>query len=414
MIKSLKRKFVISAMLSLLILIIIMLGGVALLGYYRMEQTADSMLQSLTAERKPPEPGSGRHPYPAFGYQVNENPAPANYFAATIKANGQIQSVDTMGRMEITQEDMEEYIRAALLEESPEGKTGSYKYVVSKETNRPTRIIFLDMSLQMQTLLNTIFASFLVGLICMALMFVILCFVSDRVIRPLARNIEKQQQFVSNAGHEIKTPLGIIMANTDAMELHLGENKWSKNIRNQTERMHGLMNGLLLLARMDEGAEALPVQPLNFSDLVKKAETGFEELIKSRKIQVKTEIADHIIIKGNPDLLEQLISILLDNAVKYTDECGDILVRLTTEGRRSKLTLENSVEVLPDVLPDTLFDRFYRANAARTQKDGGYGIGLSAARAITQMHGGKIEACYIGEHRIRFVVELPCVHTKFT
>lgn len=104
--------------------------------------------------------------------------------------------------------------------------------------------------------------------------------------------------------------------------------------------------------------------------------------------------------------MEQLINILIDNAVKYSNSGGEIITSLTGDGRKSKLAIENSIENLPDVPPETLFDRFYRANAARTQKDGGYGIGLSAARAIAGMHGGKIVATYVGTNRIRFAVEL--------
>lgn len=295
MIKSLRWKFIIAAMISLSILIVIIIGGIALLGYYKMEQVADGTLQSLATERKPPEPGGGRPPYPAFGYQINENPAPTSYFVAIINSDGQIQSIDTMGRLEITENDIEQYVGTALSGESLAGKIGAYKYVISMEANRPMRIVFLDMSLQMQTLLSIIFASFLVGLLCMVLMFFILFFVSGRVISPLARNIEKQRQFVSNAGHEIKTPLGIIMANTDAMELHLGENKWSKNVRSQTERMHGLMDGLLLLARMDEGAESLPRESVNLSDMVNRTVVDFSELAKKKQIQTRVEISDNII-----------------------------------------------------------------------------------------------------------------------
>lgn len=411
MIKSLRWKFIFATMISLLILIVIIIGGIAALGYYQMEQTANSTLQILATERKPPQRG-GKPQYPAFGYQISQTSIPSSYFVVSIDSNGQIQHIENKGMIELTEDNIEEYVTMALTKDSLESKIDSYKYVIVEEPNGFMRIVFLDMALQTQTLLNSIFASMVVGLICMVLMFIILYFVSERVISPLARNIEKQRQFVSNAGHEIKTPLSIIMANTDAMELHLGENKWSKHIRSQTKRMHGLMDGLLLLARMDEGTEALPREALNISDLVKKVTEDFSELAKNKQLHMEVKHLDTIIIQGNFDYLEQLLTILMDNAVKYANPNGDMIVSLTVEERKSKVVIENSVENLPDVPAETLFDRFYRANAARTQKDGGYGIGLSAARGIAGMHRGKIEAFYIGTNRIRFVVELPLFKDK--
>ncbi|MGF6375335.1 two-component system sensor histidine kinase CiaH [Clostridiales Family XIII bacterium PM5-7] len=408
MVKSLRRKFIIAAMVSLLILMTIVIGGVALLGYYQMEETADSMLQSLAEERKPFE--REKKPLPAFGYQISDSPKPSNYVEARINASGEIQFLEHKGMMELSEDEARTYVEQVLDEKNTEGKIGSYKYIVVKESSEMSRIVLLDMSLQMQTLLNTIFSSLLVGLICMVLMFFILFFVSGRVIRPVANNIEKQRQFVSNAGHEIKTPLGIIMANIDAMELHLGENKWSKNIRSQTERMHGLMDLLLLLARMDERADAVPMKNVNLSELVTMQQEAFLEPAQRCQVGINASVEEGLTAHGNPDYLEQLISILMDNAVKYANVGGDIFLQLTAEHKKNRLVVENSVEQLPDVSPDVLFDRFYRASAARTQKDGGYGIGLSAARAIAQMHGGKMEAVYAGDEgslRIRFVVELP-------
>ena len=406
MIASLRRKFMAAAMISLAILMGILTAGAAVLGYVRMERSAEETLKSLTEKRRPPGPGK-RPPYPAFGYRVNPDPMPAGVLIASVSPEGEVCSVEYLGMMELEEEEVRAIVRNALAEGASKGKTGSYKYVAAAEKDGSLRLFFLDMSFSTRILLNTVFALLLAGAISMGLLFVILFLVSGRVIRPLAENIEKQRQFVSNAGHEMKTPLGILMANTDALELYQGESRWSRNIRSQTERMHRLMESLLLLARMDEGGGGIPLEAVDWSCLAEKRAAEFAETARIRGIKIKTVLTEGLVVFAEPGYLDELLGILLDNAVKYGAAGEEVQVCLEAVGRKVRLTVENAVEVLPNVPPETLFDRFYRADAARTQKEGGCGIGLSAARAIVQMFRGRIEASYLGENRIRLLVELP-------
>lgn len=394
-------------MISLFILILILVTGITVMGYYQMERTADEMLKILTNERRPPEM-NGRPPSPMFGYQINESNILAGHFIAVLSDDYKVLTIEFIGMTGNDKDEAVKYVNEALASGKNYGKVGSYKYLLNN--TKPIRMFFLDNSLQVRMLVNTVTASCLAGLGCMILMFIILFLVSGRVIQPIAHSIEKQRQFVSNAGHEIKTPLGIIMANTDAMELHVGENRWTRNIRSQTKRMSGLMNQLLLLARMDEGLSEIPFELVELSEIVKNTTGCFHELAEVKSIQVHTNIEDEINIQGNKDSLEQLVNIVLDNAVKYTDADGEIIINLFTDGKRYKLTVENTIDELPNAPPSALFDRFYRANVARTQKDGGYGIGLSVAYAIVKMHNGKIDASYIGEHRIKFNIEFEKRH----
>ena len=235
------------------------------------------------------------------------------------------------------------------------------------------------------------------------LLFVIL--LSKKAILPIAENIEKQKQFVTDAGHEIKTPLAIIMANTDAMELHNGENKWSRNIREQTVRLNGLMQNLLALAKMDEGAVKLPSSDILLSSLLEEILPAFYEPAALKEIIIEENIQPNIIMHGNRDSMSRLITILLDNAVKYTSKQGNIIIYLERKEGVITLSIKNTCDMLPEVDPEKLFDRFYRGDSARTQKSGGYGIGLSAARAIAESQKGSITASY-EENQIIFTVEL--------
>ena len=156
------------------------------------------------------------------------------------------------------------------------------------------------------------------GLICWGFMLILVIILSKKAICPIAENIEKQKQFVTNAGHEIKTPLAIISANTEAMELYNGENKWTKNIKKQVDRLNGLMKNLLLLAKMEESK--IVYQKFSLSEMASEISESFFEPISLKNIAFETKIQPDIILNANSEHIRQLFSILLDNAVKYTDE----------------------------------------------------------------------------------------------
>ena len=240
------------------------------------------------------------------------------------------------------------------------------------------------------------------GLICWGFMLILVIILSKKAICPIAENIEKQKQFVTNAGHEIKTPLAIISANTEAMELYNGENKWTKNIKKQVDRLNGLMKNLLLLAKMEESK--IVYQKFSLSEMAREISESFFEPISLKNIAFETKIQPDIILNANSEHIRQLFSILLDNAVKYTDENGLISLSVLKNDKNIIIKLENTCENLPNINPEKLFDRFYRADEARTQKTGGYGIGLSVAKAIVNAQNGKIIANYIDNNKICFEI----------
>ena len=224
---------------------------------------------------------------------------------------------------------------------------------------------------------------------------------------PIAANMERQRQFVTDAGHELKTPIAIIRANTEAMELISGKTKWSKNIADQVTRLSDLTQNLLTLARADGAPRAGSLEPVDFTAIVEDTARMFQEPMALRGLGLEARVAGNCLLKGNRDQLSTLVSILFDNAVKYAAGDSTLLLRLEQEEKKLLLQLENDCDRLPDCPPDQLFDRFYRGDAARTQTSGGFGIGLSAARVIVQQHRGRITAAYQGQHRIVFTVTLP-------
>lgn len=406
MIKTLRRRFIVTAMLSLSILLLIMVASITAASYAKSEQTSSKILEMLSVNPEPEQdPSFSGRDHPMFGYRVDPDSTSAmNHFTVIADNNLNIVDIILIREDTITRADAYEYAAEVLERDSIKGKIGSYKYLKTASENGGYKLVFLDNSIQARTLFDTLKASCIVALICIVLMFIIVLLVSRRAIEPIASNIEKQRQFVTDAGHEIKTPLAIIMANTDAMELNLGENKWSRNIRGQTLRLGGLMQQLLALAKMDEDSAVLSFEDVDLSRLVSESVLSFSELIGQKNII--TNIAPDVTVHGNRGHLAELVSVLIDNAIKYSEDDGNISIALERIGKKAVLEIKNSCRSLPDVEPETLFDRFYRADSARTQKSGGYGVGLSVARAIAETHKGKIKAFYDDEHTIRFRIEI--------
>lgn len=242
--------------------------------------------------------------------------------------------------------------------------------------------------------------------LCWLGMLALVVVLSRRAIRPVAESIVRQKEFVTNAGHELKTPLAIIRANTEAMELRQGETNWSRNIKEQTVRLNGLMENLLLLARMDEFAAQPPAERVDLSLLAQETLCSFREGAALRGILLEGDLQPGVLVRSDRSHMSQLLSILLDNAVKYTEPEGRIGMTLCQEGQRVLLRVSNGPARLTGD-PSRLFERFYRGDPARTQKTGGSGIGLSAARAITDTWQGTIRAGMEGEDTVVFTVSLP-------
>lgn len=411
MIKTLQRKFIVTAMAAITILILVLLGTLNVGNICLTGRQTKQMIRMLSENdgNAPPQMELKERERPGFFEPpMNEDIAmSARYFLVRFDTEGQIVYADVERIASVTEEEAKELAQELFDAGKKSGRSGQFAYTATESKDgRGTVLVFLDISSQVYDILRILVISAAIGVIGWTLMLLLVILLSKRAILPIARNMEKQKQFVTNAGHEIKTPLAIILANTEAMELHNGESKWSRNIRAQTLRLNGLMQNLLTLARMDEGGTKPEAEDFSASLLLEETLHPFYEAASLKRIQICPDIQPEVMLHASREHVRQLYSILLDNAVKYADDGGWIGISLRKEERTAVLQVKNTCAKLPEGDPEQLFERFYRGNDARTQKSGGYGIGLSAAQAIVEAQKGSIRASFEGEKTIVFTVRL--------
>ena len=412
MIKQLQKKFVFMSMLAISILLVVVLGGINIFNTVSANKQTDKLLSTLAQVENSaitmmlPEVRSS---WDFFSIVVTQDDTlGAIYFVVRDDSFGRIRSIDTSHISSVSVEEAQYYTRLVQLENENSGKIGRFKYLAMPTVGSFGKTyIFLDVRNQMSDVWQVAGLSVLVGILWWSAMLLFVILLSKRAIRPIASNIEKQKHFVTDAGHEIKTPLVIIMANMDAMELRYGENKYSKNIRNQTYRLKDLTKELLSLAKMEESAIKPVKEWFSFTDLLNESIGQFSEGMREKNITLNSEICPDLNLKSDRRQMEKLISILLDNATKYTSVQGEIGIFLSKAGKYAVLTVANTADDLQKLQPDKLFDRFYCGDDARTRENGGYGIGLSAALAIVESVKGFISAQIEKNERIIFTVKLP-------
>ncbi len=413
MTKTLRMKFIVTAMTAVSILLILLIGGINIANFSVNERMTRDFLKVLAenggslSDREPPDELKER-PADLFRFQENgRQPAPMEYFWAETDGAGMVVSCDVSHMSSFTVKEAEAYISRIAVLNQPWGRDDGMRYFISElESGKGNLIVVADISNQLRSELRVLLLSLAAGAAGWFFMLILISLLSGRAVRPIVENMEKQKRFVTDAGHEIKTPLAIIMANTDALELHQGETKWSRNIRGQTERLSGLMQNLLTLSRMDEETAGTLMSECSLSEMTRDAVAQFREPAENRGISVLCDIAENVTVTGDKVRLLQLLTILLDNAVKYAEGgTPEIRVSVSRQERTAVLRISNTCFLGQDEDPGKWFERFYRGDSARTQKSGGYGIGLSAASAIVRLHKGSVKAEY-EDGRVVFTVVL--------
>ena len=401
MTKTLKRRFIIFTMTAVTCLLVFIVLAINSLNWMMLEQQSDAILETLVAadgafqkmdfDRLPP-----------FSRPLDMDRMRASrFFIVHSDPGGNIVDVNIDQISAIDRETAKNYALEVLKSDATYGRVHGYKFAV-KQLGPNKLTFFMDTSDQSENFRMVLFASAAIAVLCWVFLLLIVILLSGRVIRPVLVGMEKQKQFITNAGHEMKTPLAIIQSNNDTMALIHGENKYNVHIRNQTKRLNVLMCNLLTLAKLDEEIP-LPTETVNISDVTSELLPVYAEEAQARNLLFSVRIEPDIIIQTNKDSFRQMMTIVLDNALKYTLEGGNIRLSLARDGRHVQIIAENTCDTSFERDPERLFERFYRGDAARTQKkESGYGIGLSAARAICENFGGKLTAEYPTADSIRF------------
>lgn len=481
MLKKLRRKFIAIAMLSVSIVLIAIVGTINIANYMSTNEALDARLKLIAGnggtfpdllERgsmgeegnttddsinkgtpTPKEPPSGRTDVqpPEDMNQADlkddnlkendlkrhgispESQFDTRYFTVTINSKGEVENIDTSKIASVSSENAAEYAKKLWKSgKKGDGKSGfadNCKYLTVDEDGA-TMYIFLSCQRELSTIKTYILASVGISVFGLLVVFVMIYFFSGKILKPVSESYEKQKRFITDASHEIKTPLTIIDANTEVIEMMEGENEWISSTRKQIARLTSLTEKLVFLSRMDEEATKLEMLEFSLSDAILDTAEPFKAVARTKGKKLTIDVTDKILYTGDEKTIRQLISILLDNAIKYSgcssvscekatqtqnncvtsgDMAPEIELTMRPSGKNRIITVWNTVDDTANIKKgrqDMLFERFYRTDASRNSKTGGFGIGLSAAYAIVKAHKGKITAESKDGQSIKFTIVL--------
>ncbi len=281
---------------------------------------------------------------------------------------------------------------------------GDYYFKVSELDDGGILVVALDSTSRMRRLNILVRFSLYIGAGSMILFVVILTLLSGKVIQPMIESQKKQKEFITNAGHELKTPIAIISANTEVIEMTQGKSEWTESTMTQISRLSGLINDLITLAKMSEQTSVV-LSDIDYSAEAIEVAASFTSLAKSDNKTLITDIDEGIKVHAEMKGLHTLINILMDNAVKYCDEGGKITISLKEKGKSTVLTVSNTYADGKNVDFNRFFDRFYREDKSHNSTKKGYGIGLSMAESIVKTFKGRINVSYKNDE-ISFIVTI--------
>lgn len=407
MFKQLQKSFVKSAMLSFTAVLLVVLVAVNVVNYRQTVNQVDRLGTMLVNNDgtfpDAPEGGMAPKEHPEHGMpkgmEFRKDDQMATRYAVVRVANGTVQSVDRTHLVSLDEAALKEVGLRIAQGTATKGWEGSLRYQVAK-TDDGTMVVLVDANRETQQVSRLMMVTGAVFVLCLAVVYVLVRLASKRAIRPFVENVERQQQFIANASHEIKTPLAVLSANTDLLAMMGTEAKFVDSNKRQIKRLNSLVEQMLILSRYDEGEAAATKEEV---DLVAVTKTIVEEILpvlNEKGLRVEFTGDAQTIVTTNKSAMTELIRILLDNAMKYT--VGEPVI--TVEAKRNQLAIGNETEPMTKEQVSQIFDRFYRVDSSRNRTTGGSGLGLSIAQKIAETNDVQLTAELTSETQIRFVI----------
>lgn len=417
MIKKLRKKFILLALAVVAAVIVVIVAGIDIANYLNMKSEADHII--LYLDREAPVGGMGETPPPDLPERSeegapnlpgdraerpkdlpNETAFSARYFTVETDESGKILSYDLSRIAFVAADDLPSYVAAA---KSEKGFVSNYRYRKVK-TEKGYLVTFLDCEKEIDSCRTFILSSVVITSIGLAAIAILIILLSKKALAPVEESYRKQKQFITDAGHELKTPLTVIGANAELLESDVGEdNEWLRSIKGQVQKMSKLTKELVFLSRMDEAEGELVKAPFSLKSALEDCVEGFKEaaLVAGKRMELDL---DEVQADANEELIRRAANLLLDNAIKYA-EGEEIRLSLRKEGRMGVLEEKNDA-ALPKGEHPELFERFYRPDTSRSKETGGHGIGLSVVKSIAEAHGGVV-SCVSDGKRVTFRFAIP-------
>lgn len=402
--KRLRRKFILMSMLSLLVVVILLFGGINIVNYTVNTNAQDRTLQTIANggfKNQPKDP----HKAPFGGPSSPESPSMTRFFSVIKDNDGNVTSTGLDFISSVTADDAVEYAKAVSDNGKTNGYYGEYRYYIYDDA-QGTVTIFLNSANQLGQMRTLLLLSLILSALCFIIMLILVTIFSKRAVAPYVRNMEIQKQFITDASHELKTPLTSIVTSADVLALDGEENEWVTNINKQTKRLSRLVTNLVMMSRLDEENPIPDKADFALSEALWESTEPFISTAKATGKQFEIHIEENLKLYGDVVSIQQMISVLLDNAVKYSDDGG--YIRLDAFRKKQKTIIEvfNTCDDIDTKNLNRLFDRFYRGDSSRSDKISGTGVGLSIAKAIVKSHGGNISVKSQSGNSIKFTVTL--------
>ena len=394
MLKKMRWRFIGAAMAAFTAVVLTLLCFVNLWNYHSVTSQQDEALTRLMEIEDQQMPFSSRRgalPFDDWSHFSPEVQYSLRFFSVHYDTNGIVSRVNQDYIASISESDAETYADAVLESGKAHGYESGYRYLVST-TEDETVVLFLNSEWEIQTMRSLLWITLAIAAACLVVVFGLVVLFSRRAITPYLKNMEAQKQFITNASHELKTPLTAISTSVDVLAMEHEGDEWVHNIQVQSGRLSKLITSLVALSRLDE-ENPFPVRmEFSLSDALWEISEPFVSLAQAKGRTYTQDIADGLTATGDRTAIQQMVSILLDNALKYSPDGGSISLTARRSGKRAEIAVSNTVDMSQAIDTSRLFDRFYRADESHSGAVSGTGIGLSIVKATAEAHGGTISA----------------------